>query len=312
MITPMPGSLLHTDIIKMGQEEVFWKYLEGEKPIGPAFSSPYREDRRPSCRLFYGGDGVLKFQDFSLGLTKDCVGLVMWRYGLSAGKACEKIYLEVFAGREVSTSPRDITPKRRYTSVIEASYMDFDKAGLRYWESLGITREILANYKVSQCKMVHVNGQRVYFYTVGMPVFCYDFGDSCKIYMPYSPTTRFLTNSACLQGLEQLSFSGPLFVTKSLKDVMCLRSFGIDAVAPQSETTMPNLDSLVKLYDKVFVMYDYDYAGVRGMNRIKKAYGAKPVYFARQQPAKDLSDVILKTGRDQAWTLLRRLTDYAI
>ncbi|MGL1311253.1 hypothetical protein ACSTKO_24905, partial [Vibrio parahaemolyticus] len=41
-----------------------------------------------------------------------------------------------------------------------------------------------------------------------------------------------------VHGIEQLTYqSDLLIITKSRKDVMCLRSFGYDAVSPRSENT---------------------------------------------------------------------------
>ena len=142
-----------------------------------------------------------------------------------------------------------------------------------------------------------------------------------RIYFPFKPkgTTRFLSNwkAIMLQGAQQLPIEGDvLVITKSMKDVMCLYSLGITAIAPNSENlfvTESQFEKLKKRFKKIVVFYDNDLAGIHNMNKIRKSFDVECLWIPREYEAKDISDFHAKYGRDatlnlinEAWKVLRK------
>jgi len=145
-----------------------------------------------------------------------------------------------------------------------------------------------------------------------------------KIYFP-GMDRKFITNSREIEGFKQLSFKkDELVITKSLKDVMLLYEFGIESIAPPSEGFIFS-DELIELlkskYDKIYVLYDFDYAGVRGMQRLKKSYGIDPILLQARRDfvkiAKDLTDHYkilnkdyLKSLKDKGLTIKHLVNEF--
>ena len=118
-----------------------------------------------------------------------------------------------------------------------------------------------------------------------------------RIYFPKKKQYRFLTNwkAKQIQGYKQLPKNGKLLViTKSMKDVMCLYSMGIKAIAPNSENlfiTDKVLEELKSRFTYIAVLYDNDLPGISNMNKIKRSH-PELIYtwIPRKYNAKDISD----------------------
>ena len=86
-------------------------------------------------------------------------------------------------------------------------------------------------------------------------------GNIYKIYQPLSKKHKFHKVKSYLQGYDQLKFSQPyLVICSSLKDAMCLKSFGykLEVVAPDSENTIIKpyiVENLKKKYKKVITAH---------------------------------------------------------
>jgi hypothetical protein len=114
----------------------------------------------------------------------------------------------------------------------------------------------------------------------------------------------FLTNwpAKKIQGFEQLPKDGKLLIiTKSMKDVMCLNSLGISAIAPNSENLFISdnvLEILKQRFKYIVVLYDNDLPGIHNMNKIRRQH-PELVYtwIPRKYEAKDISDFYKKWKR---------------
>lgn len=122
--------------------------------------------------------------------------------------------------------------------------------------------------------------------------------------MPKRKEFRFIGNvsTKTIQGYKQLAKSGKLVViTKSMKDVMCLYSLGIPAIAPNSETQFVSdkiLEELKQRFKYVVLLYDNDLTGVRFTNKIRKEHPELIVsMIPRSTGAKDISDYYYMYGR---------------
>ena len=113
-----------------------------------------------------------------------------------------------------------------------------------------------------------------------------------------------------LQGAHQLPAEGDLLVvTKSMKDVMCLYSLGLTAIAPNSENlflTESQFEKLSKRFKKIVVFYDNDLPGIHNMNQIRKKFNIDCIFIPRSYGAKDISDFHAKYGREKTLNLIER------
>jgi DNA primase len=151
------------------------------------------------------------------------------------------------------------------------------------------------------------------------PIFGYYRGkneNKTELWRIYSPNhkskePKFISNwkSVLIQGAKQLPKEGDLLViTKSMKDVMCLYSLGITAIAPNSENlflTDTQYEKLKKRFKKIVLFYDSDYAGIKNMNRIRKQFNVDCIWIPRKYKAKDISDFYKMYGKDKTINLLK-------
>jgi len=128
-----------------------------------------------------------------------------------------------------------------------------------------------------------------------------------KIYFPKRENYRFICNTTAVQGLRQLPPSADfLILTKSLKDVMVLRSVGIFSVAWQGESVLPDaetIDELKSRFPLIYSLYDFDPAGIKTANKIKRIYGIRPpdanqwsLSVSRTTRGKDPAAMVKKWG----------------
>jgi len=157
------------------------------------------------------------------------------------------------------------------------------------------------------------------------PIFVYYFPDTqnFKVYRPLTKDKdKWLSNTTGndVYGANTLPFTGDrLFITSSLKDVMCLYEMGYTAIAPQSETTkltVPYVDSLKQTFKEVLVFFDTDGEfnppksrpgkGKEAANNASKRYGVDMV-FTNDDKCKDISDYYQKYGKAKAKKLMDKL-----
>ena len=116
-----------------------------------------------------------------------------------------------------------------------------------------------------------------------------------KIYQPKSNKRKFFKIISHIQGLDQLKYNQPyLVICSSLKDAMCLKSFGynIEVIAPDSENTVIKpyiIENLKNKYKKCITLFDNDDAGYKAVNRYKKLY---KINGTSLQLSKDISDAV--------------------
>lgn len=107
-----------------------------------------------------------------------------------------------------------------------------------------------------------------------------------------------------------------LIITKSLKDVMSLSSFGIKAVAPMAESIIlqpEHIHLLRNHFGVILSLMDFDHAGVRNANTLRHNYGIEALFLtngrfgSKNYGSKDFSDYIKNNGVSKTLELLRTL-----
>lgn len=292
-------------------EETYMSYYLGLPIKKGLFKNPLRKDRKVTCSFYRNKSGELVFHDFATGQHLTFIGVVMEKYNINYGQALKCIAKDFNL----------ISSDKNYTAVIKDSpkfvsngpakigveIKDFTKEELNWWKSYGITPDLLKKYHVYSCKNIFLNdnlfttGNRLTFGYYGGKINGHELW---RIYYSQKKEYRFLTNwpSKKIQGFEQLPDKGKLLViTKSMKDVMCLASLGITAIAPNSENIFISnnvLEDLKRRFKYIIVLYDNDSAGISNMKKIKRKY-PDLIYFwiPRKYEAKDISDFYKKYGR---------------
>lgn len=272
---------------------------------------------------------VREYAAFHFGLdlntTKDIVYFIDTSLGLNvfnkdAGEdqqALEKIDRRIFEKYE-GTKPI-YYQKGRFTEL-----------HTNYWKKLYLTIEDLKFFDVIKpSAILDEYGKVLKRFKSTDLVFIYEILDKVKIYSPYA-TKEFKFRNNCpnkweyYQGLKQTKGYRTLIITKSMKDVMVfwkliavMLGLKIDIIAPAAESVDidPEFVEIVKAsYDNVYVISDFDRAGVIFANRCKKKYGYTPIFVSTERVLvngklkvldKDISDYLLAHELEQTLNLIK-------
>ena len=305
-------------LLSQYSEETYMEYYLGIKVAKGLFCSPLRRDNTPTCSFYKNKSGELIFKDFNGSFYVNFISVVMEKYHVSYYKALQ-IIAEDFNLSKRHTDKVAVNPIKPSTTVfkdtgpadVRVEIKDFTKEELNWWNSYGITLDILKKFNVYSCKNIFLNGEL--FKTIYKDNFMFGYYGGKKdnlelwrIYFPKQSNYRFLTNwpAKKIQGLKQLKKEGDICViTKSMKDTMCLYSLGISAIAPNSENLFiadTILERLKSKFKYIIVLYDNDLPGIQNMRKIKKKH-PELIYFyiPRHYNAKDISDFYKKYGKDK-------------
>lgn len=309
-------------LLEKYSQETYMEYYLGIPVKKGLVRSPLREDNSPTCSFYKNTSGDLMFKDFSGHFHGNFISVVMYKYGCTYPMAL-KIIANDFGivkhpklkRNSKPVEPSQTTFKDDGPARIQVEIQDFTDEELEWWMQYGITKPILRKFSVYSCKSVFLNGNYFTGSTKKQRIYGYYRGkrndlELWRIYFPGRKSYKFLSNwkSFMLQGAKQLPDSGDLLVvTKSLKDVMCLYSMGITAVAPCSENlflTESQFEKLKKRFKNIVVFYDNDLAGIQNMRKIRKEFPVKCLWIPRKYKAKDISDFYAKYGRETTLELI--------
>lgn len=329
------------NILKRVSEIILWRYYIGSGfKIGSAFNAPYRVDNDASFSLKYDSRKRLMYKDFGRpGVYGDIFNYLQMVYNISFLESLEKVNEDFGLNLKNKTNKIVLTQKERKKSKISAEearkLLDFEKKiketqsqiliqavtrkwtedDLRYWNNFGISEAVLKKYFVFPAKEVFKNKTLVYTYNKSNPCYIYYFPKSkhVKCYLPFNvdKSRRFfgnVNNLEDIQGYYQCNVKDIkdkenklLILTKSMKDVMLLREFGIDAMALHGENHRFEDDfirHIKKYYGKIVSLYDRDKAGILGAKRLWKEHGIKAFFINKKWHCKDISDLFMTYGND--------------
>ena len=313
-------------LLEKNSEETYMAHYLGVPVTKKLFKSPLRVDNHTTCSYFRGKSGILYFKDFATGQCLDFVNVVMCKYNCNYYEALDTIAKD-FGYKSGSTKPIPVVkaqPRFEGTkqTFIQVEIKDFSEAELKWWNTFGITKDILKRFNVYSCKSIFLNGSLHSQSLQHMPIYGYYFGkkeniEQWRLYYPRKSNFRFIGNvsSKIVQGHKQLPKKGKLLIiTKSLKDVMSMYAYGITACAPNSETifmTDKMLNDLKQRFDRIIVMFDNDKPGIAAMRKLKKQYPDLEYFFIpRKYKAKDFSDLRALYGKDKTKELIIEFLKY--
>ena len=309
---------LHTDVIlsKITEYDIFVYYIPEFKQLGKKFRSELREDNSPTVSII-PFNGKLLYKDFGHSEhTFDCFNYVRYKYDCSFIDALRIIDCDFNLG--LSSRKEGIqftmgylgykqsnTPK--YTKndvIIQKRRRPWTREDANFWSKYLISKKILTMFAVEPISHFWVNNNR---FSCKSITYAFRFNNRYKIYSPYEMDNKWLsnTNKNDVQGYNQLPKQGKrLFITSSLKDVMCLYAAGYNSIAMQSEMQIPEeklISELTQRFNTVDILYDNDFDkhGNPGQTMAKKLcdlYGFNNFCIPDRLESKDPSDLISKVG----------------
>lgn len=317
---------------KVNEYSLYRYYLNRDFKVGGTINSPFRRDKRPSFCVFsyISQDFTLRWKDFSTGESGSIIDLIMKFYGCKFYDTLKIINtdfnLGLISGFSEVHSPLNLLGYEN-KAIETNSFIKKDttiEVCIRRWNNTydkqrwsmhyGITCQTLQYFDVYPLEAFWINGnlQRE---SRSNPIYGYYFGDNkWKIYQPENQYFKWISNvnKSIIQGEKQLPKEGELLIiTKSLKDVMCYYELEINAIAPQSETTLIDINKFV--YKNKIINFDFDYTGIKYGNLYRNLYNIPAFYFTNGRfntidyKAKDLSDYIKLKGKSKTKELINNI-----
>jgi hypothetical protein len=302
----------------LSEKQIMEHYLGIPVIFNRLLKSPLRYDKKPTVSFYTDNSGYLRYHDFGTGDHLHCFGVIMKKFGISYYDALERCYNELIEGKEIPIIPQEQRIEHeRVKKQLDVKRRKFTQEDLEWWGQFGISQKTLEFYKVTGLQTLWINGKIVYAKSSSDPGYLYDFDSGIyKAYFPYRTEYRFMSNTSSfiLQGYLQLPKKGKvLIITKALKDVMTLYELGYTAIAPQAESVLISANQMIELksrFKKIVSFMDFDYTGVRLMNKMKKLYGIPPYtltngrFYTPDYGAKDISDLVKKLGKEEVKKLI--------
>ena len=289
-------------LLTQGGLNVFSHFLGFEVNLHRNFRSPFYDDKRASCHIFYDRkSSSYKFYDHGdTTYSGDCFWFVatmrglnlktdfpevlkiivqeLGLYSLYDGEKYGKRATPTHKSPIISSPKADVaksTEERPYSFEIQP----FDNGLLNYWGHYGIHEDALRRFRVRSLKRyesISAEGRKFELYgSPTEPMFAYIGNGYVKIYRPHSPKIRFLYGGRmpatyCF-GMEQIPAKGDmLFITGGEKDVLSLYAHGFNAICFNSETAQIStsiIESLQLRFRHIILLYDADETGVRESHR---------------------------------------------
>lgn len=331
------------NVLQKVSEEILWRhYTDNSFQLNKPFSAPYRVDRDPSFSLKIDYRGRIMYSDFGKGLYGDIFNYLQMIYSESFVDSLKRINYDFKLGlgdlNYIPQSAKQITKSdtRNFQNFTKSFEKDksrsikiqiipkaYQKEDLEYWEGYGITKTTLDFYKVYCIRKLFLDGVVRYDYTGSAnPCYAYHFtkSDHVKCYFPFQKAQRFLSNInnfEDIQGYYQCDVKNLnkklLILTKSMKDCMCLRELGFEAMAINGEGHRFNEDfirHIKKYYPYIVSIYDMDETGVKGAKYLWKEYGIRPYFIPRiyrSKECKDIADLRKNYGHAKTMEFLNQI-----
>lgn len=288
-------------VLSMINEEDVFRYYNISVQYNKNFHSPFRKDRNPSCRLLRNKNGRIILCDYSGYFYGDCFDLIMKMERCGFQEALMKA-VEIAGGK--SRYSKHYKPPVSEFTEIKVVKAKWDDNHYNYWKKYHISPQTLDYYEVFPADVITINGRILYNRLLSKnpfePVFgFFDEDIVTKVYFPMrvNGSKHYHSSFYVILGWRQAVLQkdlcdGLLVITKSYKDVMCLKEFGINSIAVSSENyIIPYgfMDMIASVFEKVIVFYDNDYSGKRALVKAR-SLGLTPYMIKGNQ--KDFSDLV--------------------
>lgn len=292
---------------RITEYDIYERYL-GKFKVGFIYNSPFRKDKNPSFGVFKSKKtGSLLFKDHGNGECGDVIKFASLYTGISDyNKLLEKIVEDLKIKN--TTTLKNVKEEEFNETIIGVVRQPWTKVDATYWKQFHISRKTLEKFDVNSIKYYLCNGIVKGIYKDTNPMYCYKVNDRFKIYRPYADKYTKWRNNLTeddIQGHKQISLlqqKDVLFITKSLKDVMCLYEMGYTAISPSSESTfIPNkyIEDYKKIYKHIIILFDRDIAGMKNTRKIVNKTKLDFIFMHKKFKGKDVSDCIRNTSFEE-------------
>lgn len=312
-------------LYKLIGQETLMEFYFGEKiNFRNKYKNPFRSDKHATCFFKWSQGGNLYFIDYATEkIHYNCIDIAQMRTGYEYPDILYKIEsdfqlknfsLEDRLGLKIEVdSLKTVKPAEVKPASIKVKLTRFTQKDFEYWAQFGVTPSILKFFDIRRVEKAWIAENIWYINNDFDPCYRYKEKDKFKLYRPFAEKrVKFRTNffGGMLEGYTQLPHKGTtLVITKGTKDVMTLHSIGVNAVAVRSETTpiSENAYELLRArFDKIYVWFDADRAGIEGAKKISEMYDI-PVLYHHASLGKDISDIYKEHGKDKLIKLCQEL-----
>lgn len=264
------------------------------------------KERTPSmCIYFDTTKNCYRFKDFSTGKGGSAIELVKEVTQLPYHKACSTV-VEKFNDYVLHNNGGYDVQQFKQASKYKVSqhvFRSWNTSDQYFWTQFNIGSRLLDEYCVRPLEYYvlakDVDGDIQELVIRGNYLYGYFKKDGTlyKIYQPKTLDKKFIKVTDYIQGSEQVKNQKYLIITSSLKDIMALRSLKIpiDIIAPDSENSIIRkeiMQQYIKDYQKVILLFDYDDAGIKAMQRYQELYPqvASCILPMSKDPADSIKD----------------------
>jgi hypothetical protein len=276
------------------------------------------KERTPSmCIYFDAAKKIYKYKDFSSGKGGSAIDLVKDLTQLPYHKACQQVvekYNDYVLHNNGGYDVQDFKQASKY-KVSLAKSRQWSTQDQYFWTQFNIGTKLLSEHHVvplesytmiKDDKELTIRGNYLYGYYRND-------GTLYKIYQPKTLDKKFIKVADHIQGSEQLKNNPLLVITSSLKDIMALKSLklAVDYIAPDSENSLIRKELMteyLKIYTKVIILFDYDEAGIKAMEKYKELYPSvlPMVLPMSKDPSDSIRDYGAKEVRNRLVPLLNK------
>ncbi len=315
---------------KLTPKQIIEYYLQLDLKFSTLINSPFREDKNPSFGIKVIDDYNVIGTDFARNNESyDCFKIVSSLHNNCTFTESLKIIAADFKllnfNNTISKSEiplllntSDSQPIKNYKKLFVVEDQPYTRVDVEYWGKYRISISTLVEYDVLSCKRLWSNGELLKKYTANNPVYAYKFTNngnvSYKIYSPLADKKNkwlFNGSSSDIEGFDQLPlFDDILIITKSLKDVMCLKEHGINAISLQGEANNLSNSVYEKIkyrFNNIYSLYDFDTQGIYGAEKLLKEYGIKPLYIPIKTNCKDFAEFCSLNNYEDSKKLVEKL-----
>lgn len=281
--------------------------------------SPLRTDNNPTCGFYYKG-GKLRMNDFAGYFHGDCYDVIGYKYYLNTKDSQDfarilNIIAKDFGiwhydkskNTKVPLSLAEEIKRDKKLTIIDVQPRLWDEIDIRYWGKYSLEIDDVVIGDVVPVYSYWINGQLVY--NTSYADICYgyyggerkeDGAPLWQLYHPFRKEAKFITNYAALRAKKLISKNEIGVLTKSVKDALVLYKLGVSTASLGAESMFPTkieLNKLDSIWNTKVIFTDFDYAGIRMANMLKKV-SYQPIFLTTGKAnsidyrAKDISDFI--------------------
>lgn len=324
MFEVKPELTIENILNRVDDFQIFRNYCSNFSNVNTMFPSEFRKEQNNSAVITYYNN-KLWYKDFGdiENSAMDCFTFIMKKYGMTFREALGTINNDFNLGLRQDA----LVPSLNYVGLpdkvsrefeerkqknIRVKVREWNKNDLAYWSEFNINLNILQDYYVQPISRIFMDFNS---FDADEYHYSYYFGKNNNFYFYklYSPFGKYKWLSNCkkdlLQGFSQLPlYNDNLIITKSLKDVMTLSSYGVFSIAPGSESQLINYNALQSLYSRfrtIYINFDNDDAGIKGSKAYVEHYNLKELFVPKESGCKDISDYRKIHGHEKTINLIK-------